>query len=143
VVICLHPDSKNFSERLQSYPALLSNTTVFYLESDTTGNQKSLAAAAIQQYSTDSPKQPSAASSSSQMHACHIDGEQMTTWLQAVHAAAGDRKLAAPAHFAVLVRQTLSILRSKTEDALRQIDFLQVCCTPASISQSTQGTTPA
>lgn len=129
VVLCLHPDSKNFSERLHAYPALLSHTTVFCLEGGTCDNQTALAAAAIQAHVSASPRKPPADSGSA-MNACHIDRKQMTAWLQAVHATAGERGLAAPSHFAMLVRQTLSIIRTKEEDALKQIDFLHVryCC---------------
>ena len=134
VVLCLHPDSTNFSERLHAYPSLLSHTTVFWLESGTSENQTALAGAALQSHAAASPQQAPADMLSSEITSCHIDGEQMIPWLQAVHAAAGDWGLAAPSHFAVLVRQTLSIIRTKEADALKQIDFLHVCLCPLYIA---------
>lgn len=126
VVLCLHPDSTSFSERLHAYPSLLSHPTVFWLESGTSDNQTVLAATAIQSHVAASPRKSTADAPTSEVTSCHIDGKVMIPWLQAVHAAAGEQGLAAPSHFAVLVRQTLSIIRTKEQDALKQINFLHV-----------------
>lgn len=122
IILCLHPDSDQFSERLHSFPAMLSHTSVFWIEGCTSNHQTSLATASIEEHVSRSPTD----STQSANAACSIDISQMTRWLQDAHAIAAEYGVAAPSHFSALVKQTLHIIHIKEKEALHKIDFLHV-----------------
>eukprot|EP00892_Ulva_mutabilis_P012055 jgi/Ulvmu1/9221/UM005_0321.1 len=113
VAICLNPDTEGLSERLKANPAILSTTTAIWMNGGGAEQQRSVAKAAIIEAA------PAAGSPGG------LDVEDLTVLLQGIHCVAEQRGIAAPHHFAALVRQCLHLYSIKHAEISEQIQFLK------------------
>jgi hypothetical protein len=125
-VICMNPEGEGYASRLEANPSLLSETTILWFDGGSTEDQRTLAEAILEEVFSGGEGRGIAGRKS--QIPLDLDASQLVQWLQAAHSIALRRRLAAPHHFAALVRQCLAIWRLKRSEMGIQIDFLQVRC---------------